>query len=88
MRLSKDLVLRQIAGQWVILPLADNRAGFAEMLRLNASGVMLWHVLEKDCRREALVDALISEYQISPELAQTDVDRFLEKLAGIGCIEL
>jgi len=87
MRIRKDFILRQIAGQWVILPLAGNSADFSGMVKLNEAGVMLWKLLEKGCSLDALVDALVAEYQISRELAAADAERFLEKLSGIGCIE-
>lgn len=87
MKIKKDYALRQVADTWVVLPLAEETVNFSGMLTLNPSGVMLWRELEKGCGKDALTEALISEYEVSLEQAQADIDEFLNKLIQIGCIE-
>lgn len=87
MKIKKDFVLRQIAGKWVILPLADGTKDFSAMLTLNDTGAALWRVLEKTPEEEALVAALLDEYEVTEAQARADVSRFLDKLVQIGCIE-
>jgi len=87
MRLKKDYVLRQVADTWVVLPLAAETVNFSGMLTLNDSGAMLWRVLEKDCSREALVQALLDEYEVEEEIARLDAGAFWDKLVDAGCIE-
>lgn len=87
MKLNKNFALRQIANIWVALPLGAKTVDFSGMLTLNDSGAMLWKVLEDKGDRDALVEALTSEYEVSEERAQADVDRFLEKLIQAGCID-
>lgn len=87
MILKKDFALRQIADTWVVLPLAAETVNFAGMLNLNDSGAMLWKVLEQDCSKEALVRALLAEYEVSEEQASADAEEFLNKLIEAGCIE-
>ena len=87
MKIKKDYALRQVANTWVVLPLAEETVNFSGMLTLNQSGVMLWRILENGCDKSALVDALVSEYEVSTEIAQADVEEFLNKLVQIGCIE-
>ena len=87
MKIKKDYVLRQLGEQWVILPLAEAEAKFSGILTLNETGVLLWKVLEESCKKEVLVDALLGEYEVSREQAESDVDEFLNKLIQIGCVE-
>ena len=87
MRLKKDYVLRQVADTWVVLPLAAETVNFSGMLTLNDSGAMLWKVLEKDCSQEALVQALLDEYEVEEEIARLDAGTFWDKLVDAGCIE-
>ena len=87
MKLKENFVLRQVAGTWVVLPLAEETVNFTGMLKLNESGVILWRALEKGGDRGALVTALTAEYAVSPQQAETDVDVFLDKLLQIGCVE-
>lgn len=86
MKLREDFVLRQIAQTWVILPLGEKTVDFSGMLTLNETGAMLWRVLERTSDPKALVEALISEYDVSEEQAQSDVNAFLDKLIQVGCV--
>lgn len=88
MRIKQDFVLRQVADTWVVLPLAERTVDFTGILTLNESGVMLWKCLEQGSDRSALVDLLLSEYEVSPQQASADVDEFLAKLKQAGCMEM
>lgn len=87
MKLSKNFALRQVANTWVVFPLADSTVNFNGLLKLNDSGVILWRALESGADRDALADALTSEYDVSRETALADVDDFIETLIQAGCIE-
>ena len=88
MRLKENYALRQVADSWVVLSVGEETLNFANMLNLNDSGAMLWHVLEKDCSVEALTEALLSEYDVPKEQAAADAEEFLQKLISIGCVEV
>lgn len=88
MKLKEGYVLKQVADSWVVLPFGEELLNFNGMLNLNDSGAMLWHVLEKDCRVEALTEALLSEYNVTKEQAAIDAEEFLRKLINIGCVEV
>lgn len=87
MKLKKDYVLRQVAGAWVVLPLGEAAVNFSGMLKLNDSGVMLWRILEQGGGKDALVDALTGEYNVSRNQAEADVEEFLNVLVQSGCIQ-
>lgn len=86
MKLNRKFILRQVVGKWLVLPLGEATLDFNGMLTLNESGVLLWNALERDCDREALIEVLTNEYDVSRETALADVDEFLDKLAEIGCV--
>lgn len=87
MKLKENLVLREVAGNWVVLPLADKVLDFNGMLSLNDTGVMLWKLLEKGSTREEMATALTEEFEVGYDQALTDVDEYIEVLKGAGCIE-
>ena len=88
MKVKENFALRQVAGSWVVLPLAAANLDFNGMLTLNESGYMLWKLLEQGSTREALAKALTDEYDVTLELALADVDEYLEKLDKAGCIDM
>ncbi|MBQ3527180.1 MAG: PqqD family protein [Clostridia bacterium] len=87
MKLNKNFVLRDIAGNKVILPWGSATVDLNGMLRVNSSGVLLWNALENGADIEDLVEALMSEYDVDRETAISDVTAFIEKLKKFGCIE-
>lgn len=87
MKIKSDFVLRQVAGTWIVLPLAEKTISFSGMLTLNDSGAMLWKLLERGCDQGELVCALTSEYAVSEEQAGMDVQEFIDKLKNAGCLD-
>ena len=88
MKLNINFVLRQVAGTWVVLPLSHDTVDFNGVIRLNGSGAVLWKALEQGSGRDALVQALTSQYEVTLDQAAQDVDEFLEMLAKTGCMEI
>ena len=88
MKISSNFALRNIAGNWVALPLGTNNVvDFTGMLTLNESGLLLWRALESGATEGELCAALLNEYDVTEEQAMADVAAFIEKLRDIGCIE-
>lgn len=87
MKIKSTFALRNIAGSWVALPLGEATVDFTGMLTLNETGVLLWRMLEGGCTREDLINGLLSEYEVAEADAARDVDAFVAKLNGAGCIE-
>lgn len=86
MKLNENFVLRQVADNWVVLPVGQASVDFNGMLTLNDSGALLWRALEQGGGREALADALLAEYEVERSVALADVDEFLASLAKVGCL--
>ena len=87
MKLKENLVLRQVADTWTVLPLGKDIINFDGMLTLNDTGAMLWQVLETGADKEELVKALTKEYDVSEQQALTDIEEFIDKLNLAGCLQ-
>ena len=86
-KLKEGFLLRQVADNWVVLPVGQRSVDFNGMLSLNDSGALLWKALDQGGDREALADALTAEYEVDRATALADVDEFLHRLAQAGCLE-
>ena len=87
MKLKENILLRQVADTWVVMPVAEAVLSLNAMLTLNESGALLWKTLEAGCTREELVAAFTGEYIVSRQQAEADVDEFLAKVRELGCLE-
>jgi hypothetical protein len=87
MKTKENLVVRQVAGTWAVLPTASKVLDFDGMLTLNDAGLILWRLLEKGSSMEDLASALMQEYDVDREQALADVGEFVATLTKAGCIE-
>ena len=67
-------------GGLVVLP------GRAEVKVLNAVGMRIYPLLDGKHSRDQIVDAIVSEFEISPEEARQDLDAFLSELGANGML--
>ncbi len=82
MKLKKGFVLREVAGETVVVP-AGTELHFNGMLTLNETAKTLWLALEQETDVEGLTQALLREFQVDEEKARADVEKFVEKLNGL-----
>ncbi len=82
MQLKEGFVLRQVAGETIVLPAGD--LNINAMITLNDTGAFLWKLLEQETTPEALTEALLGEYDVDRETAELCVSRFVEKLQSYG----
>ena len=87
MKVKENLLLRQVAGSWVVVAVGAACVDFNGMLTLNETGAALWKALETGADRAGLAAALTSEYEVAAEQAEADVDDFLTVLRQAGCLE-
>ena len=81
MKIKEGFMLRQVAGQHIVMPLGQKALDFNCAITLNESGAFLWSVLEKGVAdKNELLSKLLEEYDVEESLAQQDIDAFLQKL--------
>ena len=79
MKIKEGFLLRQIAGQTVVLP-AGSELDLNMMITLNETGAFLWEHLQEETDADALVAALLKEYDVDQTTAAAAVSAFVEKL--------
>ena len=86
MKLKKGFVLRQVAKRIVAVPSGDE-LDLNSMITLNGTGGFLWKKLEQETDTEALVAALLEEYDVDEATARASVERFVGTLEKHGFLE-
>ena len=86
MKATNDVILRQIAGEYILVPVGAMARKLHGMISLSESGHLLWNCLQKDVSVDELVKALLSEYDTDEQTAREDVSAFLKKLADLGLL--
>lgn len=86
MKIKDGFVMRQVAGQAVVLPGGD-ALDLNLMITLNDTGAFLWEHLQSETTEDALVTALLAEYDVEEATAHKAVVAFVEKLYVNGFME-
>lgn len=83
MKASNQFILRSIAGEHLLIPVGDAAMSVKGLIALSESGLLLYQKMKESCTREELVSALVGEYDVAEEVAQADVDAFLNQMRGL-----
>lgn len=87
MKLKKELIKRQIAGDVVLVPVGKTVYEANGLFILNEAGAYLWDKLPQAEGEEALLKALLEEYEVSPQTAREDLTAFLSALRKLDIID-
>ena len=81
MKISQNFILREIAGEYVIVPTGEAAYEFQGLITANETGAFLWEKLQKDEQtEESLVKVLCEEYETDQTQAEKDVAEFIQRL--------
>ena len=87
MKVEKEFVLREIAGDYIIIPTGKTVLDFNGLITVNEVGVSLWKMLQNEMSFEDLVQGILEEYDVEENIASTDIDNFLIKLRDAKILE-
>lgn len=80
MNIKGEFVLRQVAGETILIPVNNTALSMNGMAVLNEVGAFLWERLPQAENADALVSAILAEYDVDEETARADVNEFLNQL--------
>jgi len=88
MRIKNGFVIREVCGEKVVSGEGSDNVNFNKLIRLNDSAAFLIEsVGSSDFTEESLVNLLCGKYDVSPEVALSDVKAMCSKLKENGVIE-
>lgn len=86
MKLKEGFIVREVAGQTVVLPSGDN-LNLNMMITLNGTGKFLWERIAVGADVDSLVADLLAEYDVDEATARKGVENFVAKLESNGFLE-
>ncbi len=78
--IKDNFLLKQIAGDYIVVPVGEKLVDFSAMIVLNETGVFLWKLLKEEKTVTQLVEAVVAEYDIDRGTAESDVGEFIAML--------
>ena len=86
MKIDKNFVLREIAGEYIIIPTGRTALEFNGLITVNEVGMELWKMLQKDVTFDDLLNGILEEYDVDENAAREDIQEFLDRLVKGGSL--
>ena len=87
MKINENFLLREVAGNAVVVPVGEASDRFNGMIKLNETAAFIWRVFEEDREVSDAVDALCGTYGVDRETAERDVLALIETLRRTGILD-
>lgn len=84
MRIKDGFVLRDVAGQAVVIATGEASKDFHGMIKLNKTGRLIWEGLAAGDADAQIAARLAQRYDVAPEQAAADVAAFVDKARAEG----
>jgi len=86
MRLKCDFEVMELNEEKIAVPVGDNASIFQGVVKLNETAAFILNLLKQETSEEAIVEALLSEYDADRETIENDVKEYISKFADMGLI--
>ncbi len=86
MKIKENYMLRKVADCYVVVPIGAAVAEFNGMINLNEVGAFLWRQLESETTFEAVLSAMLDEYEVDEAVAKADLEKFINELTEANLI--
>ena len=87
MKIKNGFVVREIAGQSVVVALGEASKSFNGIIKLNETGRVIWDKLTEGAEKEEIINAILAEYDIDSATVEKDVDTFVATLKENNILE-
>lgn len=89
MKLKTGLILREVAGQYVIVPTGKRVQEVTNIVYISSSAAYLWdYMKDHEFEKEDLVKRIMEYYEgVTEEKASEDIDKFLKILSDNNILD-
>lgn len=86
MKIKKELIRRDIAGDTVLVPVGKSVYDSNGLFVMNEVGAFIWNLLPQAQSPEDIVRRVMEEYAVTEETAAADTAEFLARLGELGIL--
>lgn len=87
MRIKQGFVMRDVAGQAVVIATGDASRDFHGMVKFNQTAAVVWQGVEERLDVKAIAERLEAEYDVETGRAIADVEALLARMREQGFVE-
>lgn len=87
MRIAKEFILRDIAGECVLVPTGATTQDFNGLITMSDTAKFIRENMEKADSLDEMIGMILEEYEIDEEMARQDAVEFISRLVQAGFVE-
>lgn len=87
MRIKQEFILREIAGEYILVPIGTTALDFNGLITVNEVGALIWKCLLEEKTFDEIVASILNEYEIDEQTASEDVLEFIKYLQNNNIVE-
>lgn len=88
MRIKKELIMREIAGDIILVPVGKTVLENNGLFLLNEVSGDIWKLINQGKSQEQIIEAMIEIYEADPDEIRADTEEFLNLLVQKDILEL
>lgn len=87
MKIVEGFMLHKVMDELLLVPTGAAARAFNGLITLNETGAFLFQCLREETTEEALTQKLLTEFEVSPELAAEDVRQFVDQMRQLNILQ-
>lgn len=87
MKIKPNFMLREVAGEALVIPTGDAAMHTRSLIGLTESSYLLFNQLQKECTRDELLTSITDVYDVPVEVASADLDAVLNHMRQLNMLE-
>ena len=87
MKIKSGFIVKEVAGDYCIVPVDDRFLDFGAMITTNETGAFLFEMMQDEFTLDTLADALCKEYDVDADTAMSDIRDFVATLSEKEILE-
>lgn len=80
MKIKDNYVLTKVVDSYIAVPVGSGNVDLNTIISLNETGAFIWNLMKEDIEKEAVIEAMLNEYDVNREQAEADVDKFISQI--------
>lgn len=87
MKIKENYVMREVAGQAIVIAIGEESKHFKGMINLNQTGSDVWRYMEKGLDLNEIARKIAEKYEVDENTAAQDIKKMMDRLYKAGVLE-
>lgn len=87
MKINGEFVLREIAGETILIPVGQTALTMNGMITLDPVAALIWKKLEAESDETTILQAILDTFEVDEKTASADLQDFLGQMINAGLLQ-